>query len=549
MGYIREALENLDKLREDKSELLDSLNNNKTKCLTEGVSDNEKYSSVDHKLCLQEDFPKEIKHILLNKHKYVIFDIPNYSGAKKIYSIDAFGCYYTKATYLDIDKTEYKKLSKEEIANTSEWPNGSLFIKPYGDIIIIAYYHWGWDFCFAIERSALANLNILDYLHEKNTSVDDLFFLTRSWKEGDMSEGSFIYIPIKPVSYDKKTVTQQMEKDGIDYDSLEQYTKKTFKMDSTLFNALANQSSSGFVGGIVVAALKSIPSPSMRSKFARWCISKGLSVSDSYYKPAETVFDTHDIKQSAPHELSKIISNTRNEIRRLVNDYTQERDPKTKKDILKSIERKKKEYSYYSTFSDGDNALSDTVGCYYLLRGLMNLIRKLIQSEKAVFADSEALSAKSYTEYIKDTVEKAQKDIETTNARHGSNNGKYKKFYEEMKKSLTIIIDQANSLIEELKHSDVNKEYDVLKSTVDIMDNFRTKVKAINDMKKDVLKEELSPEDSIYGNIKSNGIYSLNTGWVKHPVQQDIPDIDMEEFEKEFKVWEDKYFELLDKLK
>ena len=60
---------------------------------------------------------------------------------------------------------------------------------------------------------------------------------------------------------------------------------------------------------------------------------------------------------------------------------------------------------------------------------------------------------------------------------------------------------------------------------------------------KDKDLEETSP----YTNIKSNGIYSLNTGWVKHPVQQDIPDIDMEEFEKEFKVWEDKYFDLLDK--
>lgn len=69
----------------------------------------------------------------------------------------------------------------------------------------------------------------------------------------------------------------------------------------------------------------------------------------------------------------------------------------------------------------------------------------------------------------------------------------------------------------------------------------------IKDTKKDGLKEDLSHEDSIYSNIKSNGIYSLNTGWVKHPVQQDIPDIDMEEFEKEFKVWEDKYFDLLDK--
>ena len=58
------------------------------------------------------------------------------------------------------------------------------------------------------------------------------------------------------------------------------------------------------------------------------------------------------------------------------------------------------------------------------------------------------------------------------------------------------------------------------------------------DLEKDL--EKTSP----YTNIKSNGIYSLNTGWVKHPVQQDIPDIDMEEFEKEFKVWEDKYFDL-----
>ena len=65
---------------------------------------------------------------------------------------------------------------------------------------------------------------------------------------------------------------------------------------------------------------------------------------------------------------------------------------------------------------------------------------------------------------------------------------------------------------------------------------------------KDGLKEDLSHENSIYSDIKSNGIYSLNTGWVKHPVQQDIPDIDMEEFEKEFKVWEDRYFDLLDEL-
>lgn len=517
------------------------------------------YSSVDHKLCLQEDFPKEIKRILLNKIKYAIFKVPDYRDAEEIYSIDNFGSSYAEGTDLDIDKTEYKKLSKEEIANlskwpdgTSEWPVGSLFIKPHGNIIIAACYgrgEWTWEFYFAVERSALANLSIEDYLHGKNISINNIVSQTKSWKKGDMKniESGSIYIPIKPVSYDSKTVSNQLGKDGIDYDSLEQYTKKTFKLNDTLFNALANQSSSGFMDGIVVAALKGIPSSSMRSKFARWCISKGLSPSDSYYKPKETTLDPYDIKWSTPHKLSKIISNTRNEIRRLANDYTQEKDPKTKKDILKSIEKKKKEYSYYSTFSDGNEALSDTVGCYYLLRGLVNMVRKIIQSGKAVFADSDALSAKRYTKYIKDTVEKAQKDIETTKARNGSDNDKYKKFYEEMKKSLTTIIDQANSLIEELKHSDVDKEYEVLKSTVDIMDNFRDKVKAINDMKKDVLKEDLE-ETSPYTNIKSNGIYSLNTGWVKHPVQQDIPDIDMEEFEKEFKVWEDKYFDLLDDL-
>lgn len=67
---------------------------------------------------------------------------------------------------------------------------------------------------------------------------------------------------------------------------------------------------------------------------------------------------------------------------------------------------------------------------------------------------------------------------------------------------------------------------------------------------KNVLKEKIENEDNYLDklDLKSNGIYSLNTGWVKHPVQQDIPDIDMEEFEKEFKVWEDKYFDLLDEL-
>ena len=114
-------------------------------------------------------------------------------------------------------------------------------------------------------------------------------------------------------------------------------------------------------------------------------------------------------------------------------------------------------------------------------------------------------------------------------------NQKSSAFYKEVQNSLNSILDQATNLIEELKHSSTNLEYDILKRTVDIIDNFKDKVKALDNMKKTILKEELE-KTSPYTNIKSNGIYSLNTGWVKHPVQQDIPDIDREEFEKEFKV-------------
>lgn len=64
------------------------------------------------------------------------------------------------------------------------------------------------------------------------------------------------------------------------------------------------------------------------------------------------------------------------------------------------------------------------------------------------------------------------------------------------------------------------------------------------------IKEAVEDEDSYLNklDIKSNGIYSINKGWLKHPTQETIPDVDMEEFEKEFKVWEDRYFDLLDKI-
>jgi hypothetical protein len=50
--------------------------------------------------------------------------------------------------------------------------------------------------------------------------------------------------------------------------------------------------------------------------------------------------------------------------------------------------------------------------------------------------------------------------------------------------------------------------------------------------------------------VKSNGVYSvLKDEWIKEPVAEDIPEINEEEFEKLFKEWEDKYFELMSEVK
>jgi mRNA interferase YafQ len=49
--------------------------------------------------------------------------------------------------------------------------------------------------------------------------------------------------------------------------------------------------------------------------------------------------------------------------------------------------------------------------------------------------------------------------------------------------------------------------------------------------------------------VKSNGVYSvLHNRWIKEPVQTDIPDLNQKTFEKLFKEWEDKYFDLLSEI-
>ena len=45
---------------------------------------------------------------------------------------------------------------------------------------------------------------------------------------------------------------------------------------------------------------------------------------------------------------------------------------------------------------------------------------------------------------------------------------------------------------------------------------------------------------------KSNGIYSIYNGWLKHPVQEDIPELDTKAFDKLFNDWESQYFDIIE---
>lgn len=45
---------------------------------------------------------------------------------------------------------------------------------------------------------------------------------------------------------------------------------------------------------------------------------------------------------------------------------------------------------------------------------------------------------------------------------------------------------------------------------------------------------------------KSNGIYSIYNGWIKHPVQEDIPELDTKAFDQLFNKWESQYFDIIE---
>jgi predicted nucleotidyltransferase len=49
---------------------------------------------------------------------------------------------------------------------------------------------------------------------------------------------------------------------------------------------------------------------------------------------------------------------------------------------------------------------------------------------------------------------------------------------------------------------------------------------------------------------KSGGVFSIQDNkWLKEPSSFDIPEINQDEFDKEFKDWEDRYFNLIDRIK
>ena len=504
------------------------------------------YFSVDHKLCLQEDFPKEVKTFLNNNYDLIYYEDFYWGWGRK--NKENFISKFLGETELDIHRTEYKKASKEEIENISSFPVGTLIIKNYKNIPIIWFKtlfsgdHWcGY---IAIRKSN----NISDYLKEKNISTEEMH--NQVYIEDDKIKNIKdidVYIPVKAIAYNYKTI-RNLEDENIDEieNSIKNYLNNEFKIKDNIFLQLVDRGKYRFSYLLGVAALNNAHSSSMKSKLAKWLISKGFYTSfDRYFKPK----DIEPIDELTNKQISQIVLNIKKELDKLIQNYTQEKDNKVKKQILKEINKKRKEYSYYLafTYNSNNNEISDTVGCYYLLKGLIDLIKKFINDEETTFAQGEDAISKNNVEYIQYTMKKAQKSLQDIVSPLALNQ-KSSAFYKEVQNSLNSILDQATKLIEELKHSSTDLEYNILERTVNIIDNFKDKVKAIDNMKKTILKEDLE-ETSPYTNIKSNGIYSLNTGWVKHPVQQDIPDIDMEEFEKQFKVWEDKYFELLDKLK
>lgn len=74
------------------------------------------------------------------------------------------------------------------------------------------------------------------------------------------------------------------------------------------------------------------------------------------------------------------------------------------------------------------------------------------------------------------------------------------------------------------------------------------KIRQVVDRKEEFMREhgatesKLTKDDkAIVNSVKSNGVYSLKKGWLKHPERKDIPDVDMDAFDKLFAGWKARY--------
>lgn len=191
------------------------------------------YSSVDHSLCLQEDFPKEIKTFLNNNYDLIYYEDFYWNVKTKENFISDF----LRGTKLDIHKTEYKKASKEEIENISRFPKGTLIIKNYKNILIIWFktpFSGGdWYGYIAIRKPN----NISDYLKKQNITTEEVH--NQIYIEDDKIKNMKdidVYIPVKAIFYDYKTI-RDLEGKNIDKieNNIKNYLNNEFKIKDNVF--------------------------------------------------------------------------------------------------------------------------------------------------------------------------------------------------------------------------------------------------------------------------------------------------------------------------
>lgn len=78
-----------------------------------------------------------------------------------------------------------------------------------------------------------------------------------------------------------------------------------------------------------------------------------------------------------------------------------------------------------------------------------------------------------------------------------------------------------------------------------IIDKYNSNIQYLKFNNKEL---ETMKEAKQHSALRSNGVYSiLQNKWIKEPIQADIPDLDQEAFDKELKIWEDRYSSIYNK--